>query len=94
MWRALLGAASATARRTGGGSPLARVRIDPHWHYHDLRAIVLENEHLRLVVLPETEAKIHALIDKKRDHDVLWHNPRLEPRRPVFGAPAAAQHST
>src|SRR5437016_1945131 len=75
----------ATARRTGGESPLARVRIDPHWHYHDLRAIVLENEHLRLVVLPETGAKIHALIDKKRDHDVLWHNPRLEPRRPVFG---------
>jgi galactose mutarotase-like enzyme len=85
VWRALLGAASATARRTEGGSPLARVRIDPHWHYHDLRAIVLENEHLRLVVLPETGAKIHALIDKKRDHDVLWHNPRLEPRRPVFG---------
>jgi hypothetical protein len=48
---------------------LARVRIDPHWHYRDIRA-VLENAHLRLIVLPEIGAMICALIDKKPDHDV------------------------
>jgi galactose mutarotase-like enzyme len=46
---------------------------------------VLENARLRLTVLPEAGAKIHSLIDKRLDRDVLWHNPRLEPRRPVFG---------
>jgi len=46
---------------------------------------VLENARLRLVLLPELGAKLHALVDKRADRDVLWHNPRLEPRLPVFG---------
>lgn len=87
LWDALVGGAAWASPQGGtrGRIPLARVRIDPHWHYHDIRALVLENEHLRLIVLPEIGAKIHALIDKKLDYDVLWHNPRLELRRPVFG---------
>ncbi len=64
---------------------LAAARIDPHWRYHDLRALLLENAHLRLVVLPELGAKIYSLVDKRLDRELLWHNPRLEPRRPVFG---------
>jgi galactose mutarotase-like enzyme len=46
---------------------------------------VLENERLRLVVLPEVGAKLYSLVDKRADREVLWHNPRLEPRLPVFG---------
>jgi galactose mutarotase-like enzyme len=64
---------------------MAPVRIDPHWRYHDLTAIVLENTRLRLTLLPELGAKIYDLILKPADRNFLWHNPRLEPRRPVFG---------
>ena len=64
---------------------MAPVRIDPHWRYHDLTAIVLENARLRLTLLPELGAKIYDLILKPADRNFLWHNPRLEPRRPVYG---------
>jgi len=30
---------------------MAVARLDPHWRYHDVRAIVLENASLRLTVL-------------------------------------------
>jgi hypothetical protein len=60
-------------------------RVDPHWRYHDLRAIVLENARLRLTILPEAGGKVFDLIAKSADRNFLWHNPRLEPRRPVFG---------
>jgi hypothetical protein len=73
-----------------GRSRLAPARIDPDWRYHDLRALVLEDARLRLVVLPEMGAKLFALIDKRADRDVLWHNParmekwiRLEGDSPV-----------
>lgn len=64
---------------------MAVARIDPHWRYHDLRVIVLENAFLRLTVLPEVGAKIYDFIFRPADRNFLWHNPRLEPRRPVFG---------
>jgi hypothetical protein len=38
-----------------------------------------------MAVLPEAGAKIYSLVDKRLDREVLWHNPRLEPRPPVFG---------
>jgi galactose mutarotase-like enzyme len=64
---------------------MAGVRIDPHYRIHDLKAVVLENAHLRLTILPEAGAKIFDLICKRSNRNLLWHNPRLEPRRPVFG---------
>ena len=64
---------------------MAVARIDPHWRYHDLRAIVLENTCLRLTLLPEVGAKIYDFIFKPADRNFLWHNPRLEPRLPIFG---------
>jgi galactose mutarotase-like enzyme len=64
---------------------MAPARIDPHWHYHGLRAVVLENARLRLSVLPEAGAKICEFISKAADRDLLWRNPRLEPRAPVYG---------
>jgi hypothetical protein len=64
---------------------MTAARIDPHWRYHDLRAVVLENPRVRLTVLPELGAKIYDLILKPADRNFLWHNPRLEPRLPVFG---------
>jgi Domain of unknown function (DUF5107) len=54
-------------------------RFDPHWRYHGLECLRLENEYLAIEVLPELGAKIHRLVDKARDHDVLWHSPRVAP---------------
>jgi hypothetical protein len=54
-------------------------RFDPHWRYHGLECLRLENEHVALELLPELGGKIYRLVDKARDHDVLWHSPRVAP---------------
>jgi galactose mutarotase-like enzyme len=64
---------------------MVSARIDPHWRYRELRALVLENARLRLVLFPDLGAKLYDLILKSADRNFLWHNPRLEPRLPVFG---------
>ncbi len=55
-------------------------RIDGNWTYRGLACVRLENEHLGVDVLPELGGKIHRIVDKARDHDVLWHSPRVEPQ--------------
>jgi hypothetical protein len=61
-------------------------RFDPHWRYHGLECLRIENEHVAVEVLPELGAKIHRLIDKARDHNVLWHSPRVTPHAAPLGA--------
>ncbi|HLQ23221.1 MAG TPA: DUF5107 domain-containing protein [Gemmatimonadales bacterium] len=56
-------------------------RIDASWEYNGLRCIQLENDHMRVDVLPELGGKIFRLIDKARDRDVLWKSPRVAPHR-------------
>jgi galactose mutarotase-like enzyme len=51
-----------------------------------MRTIVLENETLHTTILPEYGAKIFEVTLKKHNHDLLYHNPRVEIRTPVFGA--------
>lgn len=60
--------------------------IDTNWTYHGFRAVVLENRHVRAVVLPELGAKVWSLIDKAADRELLWHNPRVSPRPVHYGA--------
>ncbi len=47
---------------------------------HGLRAIELENDWLRLSILPEVGAKIYDLVWKPTGRNFLWHNPRIAPR--------------
>ena len=63
-----------------------KVRIDVNWRYAGLQALVIENRHLRLVVLPELGGKLWSLLDKALDREVFWHNPRLGPRPAPYGA--------
>ena len=56
-------------------------RIDDRWAYNGLACIRLENEQIAVDVLPELGGKIQHLVDKARDHDVLWHSPRVAPHR-------------
>lgn len=62
------------------------VQLSSEWTYRGLDVVLLENELLRIIVLPQLGGKIWSLIDKRRDHDLLWHNPRVAPRVAPFGA--------
>ena len=61
-------------------------RLVHGWSVHGFDAWILENRALRVVVLPELGGKVHELVDKAADRDLLWHNPRTAPRRAPFGA--------
>jgi hypothetical protein len=61
-------------------------RVEAQWRYRDLRVLRLENEFLRLDILPELGAKIYNLIHKHADRNILWHNPRIALHRAPFGA--------
>ena len=51
-----------------------------------MREIVIENEWLRAVMLPDVGAKIYDLVWKPSARVLLWHNPRTEPQSyPVEG---------
>jgi hypothetical protein len=60
--------------------------VSTAWTLHGLRAIVLENRLLRLVVLPEAGAKIWQITYKPLDVQLLWNHPRILPARHVIHA--------
>lgn len=57
------------------------LRVSTDWTFHGLRAVVLENRALRVVILPEAGAKIWQITHKPTDADLLWNNPRTPPSR-------------
>ena len=53
---------------------------------HDIQAVVLETDWLRVSVLPDVGAKIYDLIWKPEGRNLLWHNPRILPQAyPIDG---------
>ena len=58
-----------------------RATLSTGWTLHGLRAMVLENRLLRLVILPEAGAKIFQITYKPLDAALLWNNPRILPAR-------------
>jgi len=62
------------------------VRWDDSARRGDCRAVVVENEFVRLTVLPELGAKIYDIVHKGTKRNVLWHNPRIPPRKVPFGS--------
>ncbi len=61
------------------------VRFSDAWQLHGLQALVLENSRLRVTVLPELGGKIWSIVSKAHDREMLWHHPRLTPRRAPYG---------
>jgi hypothetical protein len=51
-----------------------------------LDAVVLENDALRVTVLPALGAHVSELVDKAGGRDLLWHNPCMTPRPAPYGA--------
>jgi galactose mutarotase-like enzyme len=58
--------------------------ITDDWSYRGFKTVILENELIRVTVLPDLGAKIHELIYKPSGHDFMYHHPRVECRTPVF----------
>jgi hypothetical protein len=58
-----------------------KVSVNTDWSYRGLRTVVLENRSLRVIILPETGAKIWQITYKPFDADLLWNNPRIAPAR-------------
>jgi galactose mutarotase-like enzyme len=56
-------------------------RIDDRWSYEGLRTIRLENARVGVDVMPELGGRVHRLVDKNGDRDLLWHSPRVRPHR-------------
>ena len=62
------------------------VTFSDAWTFHGLQALILENEYLRVTILPELGGKIWSIISKPHDREMLWHHPRMTPRQAPFGA--------
>ncbi len=56
------------------------VTINAGARIQGLHAIELENDWLRLSILPEVGAKIYDLVWKPTNRNFLWHNPRIVPQ--------------
>lgn len=61
-------------------------RVTGGWAFRGLDAWILENASLRVTVLPELGGKVFELVDKAADRNLLWHNPRVPPRRAPYRA--------
>ncbi|MGB0125116.1 MAG: hypothetical protein WA419_07940 [Silvibacterium sp.] len=57
------------------------LKISTGWMFHGLRAILLENRLLHLVILPEAGGKLWQIRYKPHDTDLLWNHPRILPSR-------------
>jgi hypothetical protein len=67
-------------------APRSVVRIDDQWTHRGLRTIVLENDRIRVEILPDLGARINRVEHLASGTDLLWHNPRIEPRIVPIGA--------
>lgn len=59
--------------------------LDLDWKYRDLQVVRLENDELRVDVLPELGGKIWSLVHRPSGRELLWHNPHVPPQRQRFG---------
>lgn len=63
------------------------VRVARESMYKDVFSIVLENDVLRVAVLPEFGSKIASIVYKPLSQEILWQNPGVEYRRSKYGDP-------
>src|SRR5674476_80277 len=61
-------------------------RVSTNGAHGVLQALVLENELLRTMVLPELGGKLWQLTGQRTGQEFLWHNAQLQPGQVPFGA--------
>ncbi len=62
------------------------VHISSERKFSGFETITLENELLRIIILPELGAKIWEIVYKPRERQFLWHNPKSRLEKVPFGA--------
>jgi len=65
---------------------MPQITVDTSGSLHGLRTVALENEFLRVVILPELGARIFDIIYKPLNVNILWHNPTVLPQKQGLGA--------
>ncbi len=60
--------------------------VTDEWSYRGLRAVILQNEILRVSVFPEVGARIFDIVHLPSQTNVLWHNPRVRLQKAPFGS--------
>ena len=55
--------------------------------YKNVEAVALENEQLKVQILPDWGAKTASLVYKPKNYELLWQNPDAEYRITGYGAP-------
>ena len=73
-----------TADRPDAAPPSPATTTATQWR--GLDALALENEHLRVTVIPSMGGHVAELVDRAAGRDLLWHNPRATPRPAPYGA--------
>lgn len=60
---------------------MAQVKLSTDWTFHGLQVITLQNELLRVQILPEAGAKVWQITYLPLGEELLWNNPRIAPAR-------------
>lgn len=60
------------------------VTVTTDWKFNDIETVIIENEQLRVVIMPELGAKMWQLTYKPKSKDLLWQHPRLKARKVPF----------
>jgi tetratricopeptide (TPR) repeat protein len=53
---------------------IAETKVDRKW-----KAVWLENEYLRVMILPEIGGRIHRVLDKTNNYDLIYYQPVIKP---------------
>ncbi len=61
------------------------VKINTDWSFKGLQVVRLENEIIRIDLLPQLGAKIWNIVHKPSNRNMLWHNPHVAPQPQPFG---------
>jgi len=64
---------------------IAEEPVDREW-----RAVWIENEFLRVLVLPELGGRIHAMLDKTNGYDLIYNQPVIKPALVGLAGPWAS----
>jgi len=54
-------------------------RIESEPRMRAWQAVFIENEFLRVMILPELGGRTHRIVDKTRDHDLVYYQPTIKP---------------
>jgi tetratricopeptide (TPR) repeat protein len=65
-------------------------RVADRSHPHAWDAIIIENEYLQVVILPQLGGRVHRILDKTNGFDAIYHQPVIKPALVGLAGPWAS----